>query len=215
MMVYAALVPPPDVLDRVRQVVDGVAPSRQPEPVPVRRGLLRRRETPPPPPPPAPMLNAVPATAMHLVVAKFGNLVLNDAMRLANALDAEAWQWPTPRLRLTGGVALEPEGDDGVWVPLDGDLHALNDLRQGVTRVAQGLQLFVDRRGFRPQVQVGTVNGYTTEAYLEELLAALRTFESNAWWQTTISLLQPADHGPGQATFRTFRDIALGPAVEH
>ncbi|QIG44512.1 hypothetical protein G5V58_18545 [Nocardioides anomalus] len=119
-----------------------------------------------------------------------------------------------PRLRLRGGVALEPEGDDGVWVPLDGDLDVLANLRQGITRVAGGLQLFVDRRGFRPQVQIGTVNGYTTEAYLQELLTALGVFESNAWWQTTVSLLQPADLGPGNATFKTFRDIALGPAKE-
>jgi 2'-5' RNA ligase len=164
--------------------------------------------------PPA-MLAHVPAEAMHLPIAKFGNLALNDATRLANTMDQEARNWQTPRLSLSGGVALEPEGDDAVWVALAGDVDALGTLTRGVVLAAQAMRLFVDRRGFRPHVKVGTVTQHTTEGYLEELLAALDAFEGHAWWMTTISLLVPIDQGPGKAPFKTFRDIPLGPGVSH
>ncbi|HRI97195.1 MAG TPA: hypothetical protein PLZ93_16385, partial [Nocardioides sp.] len=165
--------------------------------------------------PTGPMLDLVAAEAMQLPIAKFGNLALNDATRLADALDRDAHGWATPRLRLAGGLALEPEGDYSVWVKLAGDVDTLATVRHGLTRVAQGLHFFVDRRVFRPEVQVGMINDRTTAPYLEELLAALDAFESAAWWQTTVSLLVPTDQGPGRAPFKTFRDIPLGPAVEH
>ncbi len=165
--------------------------------------------------PAGPMLRPVGPEAMHLVMTKFGNLALSDVTRLADALDREARSWATPRLHLAGGLAREPEGDTGVWVRLAGDTDALNTLTKGVHAVAQGLHLFVDRRGFRPEVQVGTTTRATSETYLDNLVAALDEFESNAFWQTTISLLTPTDLGPGQPPFRTHRDIPLGPALEH
>lgn len=220
-MLSAALLPPPDVLERVRSVAAAVRvePERPVYTGPPGRHLLgRRRQAAPPPPPPAPtgpMLDLLPAIAMQLPIAKFGNLALNDATRLANRLDQEAHQWATPRLHFAGGVALEPEGDFSVWVRLAGDLDALGAVRQGVTRAAQGLQLFVDRRVFRPEVQLGTINDDTTADYLEAVLAALDEFEGTSWWQTTVSLLTPVDLGPDRPPFKTFRDIPLGPAVEH
>ena len=84
-----------------------------------------------------------------------------------------------------------------------------------VNRVAQGLHLYVDRRVFRTDLQVGTVNERTTEAQLEQVLAALDAYESQAWWQTTVSLLIPIDLGPDQAPYRLHREISLGPAVPH
>jgi len=219
MHLFAALLPPPDTLERVRSVVDSVVvlPERPVEVGPPGRHRLGRRRQPeaPPPAPVGPMLDLVPAPALHLPIAKFGNVTLTDATRLADSLDREARSWATPRLRLAGGLALEPEGDFSVWVKLAGDVDALGTVRHGISRVAQGLHLFVDRRVFRPEIQLGKVNDLTTAAYLEELLAALDAFESKSWWQTTVSLLVPTDFGPDKPPYRTFRDIPLGPAVEH
>jgi 2'-5' RNA ligase len=218
MHLFAALLPPPDALERVRSVIDSVdmAAAGPVQVGPPGRHLLgRRRQAGAPAKPTGPMLDVVPAPAMNLPMAKFGNVTLTDATRLADTMDREARGWRTPRLHLAGGLALEPEGDFSVWVRLAGDVDALGTVRHGVTRVAQGLHLFVDRRVFRPEIQVGMVNDRTTAAYLEELLAALDAFESAAWWQTTVSLLVPTDLGPGNPPFKTFRDIPLGPAVEH
>jgi 2'-5' RNA ligase len=218
MRLFAALVPPPDVLERARDRVARVMPVLEPQPVPLakqsRRFGLRRPETGDEPSAQA-RLDLLAVDAIHLPIAKFGNLPLAEAMRLADALDEAASEWQSPRLHFAGGLGPEPDGEESVWVSLAGDLDALGAISRGVPRVAQGLQFFVDRRGFRPHVRMGTVNQRTTPEYLTEVQASLEEFESNAWWQTTITLMYPAELRPGQAPFKTFRDIPLGPAVPH
>ena len=225
MHLYAALVPPRDVLERVSDFAAGFHPQRTPPPnqgPPGRHaggsGRLfgRRRERgAAPPPPTGPLLDLVPPARMHIPIAKFGNLALIDATRLTDAIEAQAAGWASPRLHLSGGVALEPEGDNSVWVELGGDVDALNALTHGVVRTAQGLQLFVDRRAFRPHLQLGTINERTTAEYLEQLVAELQDYQGPSWWQANVILAIPADHGPDQPTYRIHRDIKLGPAVEH
>ena len=226
MHLFAALVPPREVLDLVTQLAAGV----RPEPVresadPDQRGRhaassgrrFGRRRTPEPAPlaPAGPLLDLVPPIRMHVPIVKYGHLALTDAARLSDAMEEQASDWQSPRLHLHGGVALEPEGDISVWVGLGGDLDELNEVVRGVSRVAQGLQLFVDRRVFRPDLRLGTVNQATTEAYLEQLLATLDAYESPAWWQRTISLLIPTDLGPDQPPYKVHRDVLLGSAVPH
>ena len=226
MRLLAALVPPREVLDAVTQLAAGVRPEWKPsaeQGEPGRHAAAagrlfgrRRDRNIEPARPTGPMLDLLPPVRMHLLVAKLGaNLTLNDAARLTNAIEEQASGWESPRLHLQGGVALEPEGDDSVWVGLRGDLDELFAISRGVSRVAQGLHLFVDRRAFRPEIRLGTINEATTEAYLEQLLAVLEAYEGPAWWQATISLLIPIDPGPDQPPYKVHRDIPLGPAVAH
>jgi 2'-5' RNA ligase len=229
MRLFAALVPPREVLEHVAQVAAGVRPEPEPKPVPEAahpgrhaagsgRRFGRRRvqdQDPVPARPTGPLLDLVPVVRMHVPIVKFGNLALTDVARLGDALEAQASGWQSPRLHLQGGVALEPEGDNSVWVRLRGDLDELNAVVRDVSRVAQGLHLFVDRRAFRTELRLGTVNERTTEAHLEKMLAVLETFESASWWQVTMSLLIPIDLGPDKAPYKPHRDISLGPAVSH
>jgi 2'-5' RNA ligase len=221
MQLLAALVPPREALESVRALVAGI-PAMPEQPsgpgAHARDGSGRRfgwRREHGETAPTGPLLDLLPTAQMHLLVAKFGNLPRSEATRLAATLDEQALGWAAPRMHLSGGVALEPQGDDSVWVRLAGDLDELESVRQGVSRVAQGLQLFVDRRAFRPHVKLGRINRRTTTPYLEAVLAALDEFESPSWWQTTVSLLSPADLGPGQPPFNDFHDVPLGPAVKH
>jgi 2'-5' RNA ligase len=216
MRLFAALVPPPDVLERARDRVARVRPDIEPQPVPLGRPARRfGRRRPGSNPEPTPLLDLLPASAMHLPIVKFGNLPLAEANKLADAMDEQASTWQSPRLHLAGGLGPTPDGDDSVWVSLGGDVEALEAITRGVPRVAQGLQLFVDRRGFRPHVRMGTVNHRTTDEYLAEVLASLAEFESSAWWQTTVTLMYPAELRPGRSPYKTFRDIPLGTAVPH
>jgi 2'-5' RNA ligase len=248
MRLFAALVPPRDVLDQVSQLAAGVyaEPEREPEPEPApvaevahhpgrhaapsarrfgrrtppatssRTASSRGQDTAPPPEPTGPLLDLVPLLRMHVPIVKFGNLALDVIAQLIDALEVQAASgWQSPRLHLHGGVALEPKGDHSVWVKMGGDLDELNAVVRDVYRVAQGLHLFVDRRMFRTDLQLGTINEHTTEAHVEALLAALEAFESPAWWQTTMSLLIPIDLGPDKAPYRLHREISLGPAVPH
>ena len=225
MHLSAALVPPREVLDHVIGMVAGVEPPRAPAAAggaagrhaawAGRRLARRKGQAAPPPPPAGPMLDLLSPFRMTVPVAKFGNLALFDANRLADALEQQAQDWQAPRLHLHGGVALEPAGDVHAWAGLAGDVDALHDIKAGVIRAAQGLQLFVDRRVFRPQLRLGSITDLTTEAYLEELLAALDRYEGPPWWQSTVSLVSPAEHGPTGPAFRVHREIKLGPPVTH
>jgi RNA 2',3'-cyclic 3'-phosphodiesterase len=224
MHLFAALVPPRNVVDHVSQVVAAVRPEREPVGDPSQTGrhagwsgrrFGRRRQEQPPVEPPKQMLDLVPPVRMHVPIAKFGNLALTDAHRLTDAMVEQARDWGAPRLHLRGGVALEPEGDTSVWARLAGDLDELNAAVRGVSRVAQGLHLFVDRRVFRPHVRLGTINDHTTEAYLEELLSTLDALEGPSWWQVSLSLVVPAELGPHQPTYKLHEDIPLGPPVAH
>jgi 2'-5' RNA ligase len=226
---FAALLLPREVLDHVTQLAAGERAEQEPEAAaePAQPGrhlagssrLFGRRRDQVQDTAPAnstgPLLDLVPQVRMHVPIVKFGNLSLTDAARLVDTMERQAAGWQSPRLHLHGGVALEPEGDNSVWVKLDGDLDELNAVVRDVARVAQGLHLFVDRRAWRTHLKLGTINERTTEAYLEQLLSELEAFESQSWWQTTMSMLIPIDLGPEKAPFRLHRDIQLGPAVPH
>lgn len=214
MHLFAALVPPRHVLDEIEAVV-----ARAEEPVVAAgskggRRFGRRREAAEDLP--GPQLNRIRAPRMLVPIAKFGHLPVTDAAHLADALREQAQNWPAPRLHFSGGAALEWPGDQSAWVKLAGDLDdldALNAVAQGVSLVSQGLQLFVDRRAFRPMMEIGSVNRLTTPEYLERLLAELDDLGGTPWWQATLSLLIPAEGGP--AAHRSFQEIPLGPAVAH
>lgn len=151
---------------------------------------------------------------MHLPIAKFGNLTLADADRLVESLAGQASGWATPRLRLSGYATRESE-DPSVWVELTGDLEDLGTVARGVPRVAQGLRLLVDRRGFQPRVKLGRITEHATVPYVEGLLDTIDHFDGAAWWQSEVSLLTHADQGPDQPSFKTFATIPLGPHVVH
>jgi hypothetical protein len=218
---FAALVPPAVELDRARVLAAGVPPVLEPdaeaEPERHRSGGRRwfRRRRNGAERPPGPMLNLLPMSAMHLPMVKFGNLSTADAARVADEMERRAPEWSSPRLRLEGGRVLQPEGRTSVWLNLTGDLNEVRDVVRGVSHVALGLSLFVDRRIFQPELQLALVNDRTTPTYLESLLTELETFESNAWWQTTFSLMVAADDNPAWTPVKVYREIALGPAVPH
>jgi hypothetical protein len=224
MHLFATMVPPHDVLTTVSELAAGLEPAWSPAtagpPAPhvgATGRLFGRRRDPDEQEsrPVGPLLDLLPPACMQLPIAKFGNPTLNDAARLTDRMEAELAAVPTPRLHLTGGVALEPAGDISVWVGLGGDLDALKQVTRGVFDAAQRLQLFVDRRVFRPHVQLGTINDQTTADYLEALVAALDAHQSASWWQKKLLLASPADLGPGQPPYRVQREISLGPAVVH
>lgn len=222
MFLFAALVPPSEVLDDLWSVL-----SRAEPPVtggggggrhasrtrPTRRE--RRRKTEDHAVPVPPLVDVTPIPHVNLMLAKFGNLTLDDANRLVDALRVAAAEWPSPRLHLKGYTPVESEGPPTIWVDLDGDLDELNDIARGVPVVAQGLRLFVDRRVFQSRVRLGSVNPQATAPRLEALLAELERYDTDAWWQTDFALYTHVDHGPDQPSFKPFARIPLGPHVLH
>ena len=140
--------------------------------------------------PDTPELNAVRAESMHIPITNFGNVTLADARALETAIGREAANWPAPKLRFTGGTALEWRGDESVWAKLEGDVDELAQVGKGVPVVVQRLGFFVDRRQFRPWLSVGTITDATSAPYLERLVGALEAFEGQSWVLEQVTVLR-------------------------
>jgi 2'-5' RNA ligase len=207
MRLFAAIVPPREVLDEVRRVVQSVNDPLPAEPQ--GRGLLRRlsgrgsqggahaagRTVAPTRPQPtnAPTtheLTAIEPADMYLPLTGFGNVTLGDSVKLANVLRAAVATWPRPSLTFAGGAALEFPGDESVWVKIDGDVEALKTIGRGVPQAVQRVGYFVDRRQFRPWLSVGTITETTSAPYLERLVAALDEFRGEWWTVEAVSLMK-------------------------
>ncbi|WP_292677673.1 hypothetical protein [Nocardioides sp.] len=220
MFLYAAIVPPQEILDEIWSVAEAASADGLIETPPggrrkASRLRLLRSKRPAETERPGPVLDLARAIDVNLPMAKFGNLALHDANRLAEALRESASGWSSPRLRLGGCSTLESETDPSIWVDLEGDLDDLLTVIRGVHEAAKSLRLFVDRRVFQPRVRLGGVRADATEPELEALLARLQRFETDAWWQTEFHLLTLVDQGPDLPDYKSFADIALGPHVAH
>jgi 2'-5' RNA ligase len=227
MRLFTAIVPPREVIDEVKRVVQSVNPpiSGQDK----RRGLPKltgRRYRGAHAAGRAPERNEQAATIqtepttdeldtpdveeMYLPLAGFGNVTLRDSTQLANSLRSEVATWQRAKLVFTGSAALEFPGDTSVWVKLDGDLDALNAIGKGVPLVVQRMGYFVDRRKFRPWLSVGTITDSTTAPFLERLVAALDEFRGQPWTVEGVSLMKWLPEVDGKRHFEQVELLRLG-----
>ncbi len=154
-------------------------------------------------------LDALDVERMMIPITFLGNLTLGDSVKLTDALRKEVAGWSRPELRFTGGTALEFPGDESVWVKIDGDVEKLVTIGRGVPRAAQKLQLFVDRRQFRPWLSVGSITDRTTAPYLEDLVARLDRFTGRTWVQETVTLLKSVAQEP-ERPLEVVEELPLG-----
>ena len=126
-----------------------------------------------------------------------------------SALRGAAKEWGAPRIRVSGATALVGSGDRSVWAKLDGDLDGLGVVARGVPQIASRLQIFVDRRRFRPLVELGSITDDTTAEYLEALVAALQAIDGEWWVQSTLSIQRPTLSELGQPSTETVEELPL------
>lgn len=162
---YAALVPPPTVLEDLAAVVRSVPGG-------------------------AAELEPVPVDLMYLPLGNFGNVGLSDRIALESALRDEVARWAPMELRLHGGSALVEPGDDSVWVGFAGDVAQLTAMGNIVPRAVQRLGFLIDRRSFRTRLRIGRITPYTEVAYLERLLDRLDSYVGPAWTAHHVALLR-------------------------
>lgn len=165
MRLYAAIVPPPRVRDELADLVASVA-----------RGTAE--------------LTPVPPALLRIPVTNFGNVALNDSLRLLEVLRDATGKWPRPTVHCAGSAALEFEGDRSVWSRIDGDMDQLLQVGRGVPKAVQPLGFLVDRRKFRPWISVGTITENTTLPFLEKLTKALDAFSGGQWTVDTLTVFK-------------------------
>jgi len=217
MRLFAAIVPPRDVLKEVVVVVDSVRSTLDVDPEPGKwwrrrqsgKGGADVRESTNPPA--NKELDRPPIERMHIPITSFGNVTLGDSIKLADALRANAASWSRPQVRFAGAAALEFPGDESIWATLDGDVDGLKVVGRGVPDVVKRLGFFVDRRVFRPWLSVGTITDETTAPYLERLVAAIEGLEGRTWTVDAVSLMKrPAEAEAGD----TFEEMERMPLSE-
>jgi RNA 2',3'-cyclic 3'-phosphodiesterase len=131
-------------------------------------------------------LTWLPVDTVRVGLCYFGNLIHSDLMRLTPKLSTEVAGISAFRLRLAGGDALVEEGDDSVWVSLDGDLDQLKALAVSVGEVARRDGFAVDRRSYHPRARIARIGPATTAPGLQKTLDRLQAYVGAPWSATEV-----------------------------
>lgn len=214
MQLHAVVVPPPEVVREALAAAHDLcspAPAVTDDP---RLGLLdrirgRRRAAPP-----APSLVALrPMTpdAVFVRLAKFGNVTGGDADGLARALGSMAGTWPAPVLHTTV-VRVEESEPHAVTAQLDGDVEALRDIYRNVNEVARQQRFFLDRRSFRSEVVLGSVETGDGTPVPATVVGAEADHAGPSWSASHVTLVR-ASFTAGGTTYAEVARIDLAPGA--
>ena len=216
MQLLAVIVPPPEVVRDALGAAEALcstapAPATNDE---ARRGLLDRlrgRRQGAKHTAPAVALRPLSLDAAFVRLAKFGNVTGHDAEGLARALAAVAGTWPAPVLHTTG-VGVSESEPHAVTARLDGDVDALRDIYGRVNEVARQQRFFLDRRSFRSELVVGSVEGEDGAPVPATLLGAEAPHAGPTWSPTHVTLVR-ASFGASGTTYSEHSQAELAPGV--
>lgn len=146
---------------------------------------------------------------IRLHLANFGNLTHKDALRLSEVMAKHVKALPPPTLRFSGLIPLPEEGDDSIWVGIDGDLEAIKELAASIHPLVWDLGFVLDRRGsYRPRVRVGRITDQTTLAGIERLVQHLGAYAGPQWTADALTLGSERPIAPGWAPgFDVFHQV--------
>ena len=217
MQLHAVIIPPAGVVQAALEAArDLVPPPPAPPEVPkpgFMDWLLGRTQ---PEPVVLPAAGLVPAAAetVSLRVAKFGNLTAPDAASLAESLAAAAASWPSPVVRVAR-LAVAKDDPFGVTAQLEGDLDALRAIHRNVLEVAERHRLYLDRRSFRGELALGTMEMDDGSPVPEPVAGSEVEHRGARWSADHVTLLRSSFAGGG-TTFTEYAriDLDVGGAEE-
>jgi hypothetical protein len=213
MQLLAVIVPPPEV---VREVLDAAhdlcSPTQAPDAAPPARGLLRLLGRPREAAPAAPVvaLRAAEPSTVFVRLAKFGNVTGDDASGLGDALASAAGAWPAPVLRVTG-LTVTDDDPAAVTAQVGGDVGALRDIYHQVNEVARQQRFFLDRRSFRSELALGTLEAGVPSP----VLAGTELPHPGASWSPSHVTLVRASFTSAGSTYAEHARIDLAPGGEN
>ncbi|TNM37319.1 2'-5' RNA ligase family protein [Nocardioides albidus] len=114
-----------------------------------------------------PGISAVGPGRVDVPIAGLGNVVEADASRFAGVLAECLSDIPPVAVRAAG---VELAGEE-VTVRLDGDVATLAAVARAVGTAAERVNVYIDRRGFRPAVVVGSVASTRPGSPLDRMLS--------------------------------------------
>jgi 2'-5' RNA ligase len=206
----AGIIPPQSVLQ------DALAAARtihlkpeapQEKPSIVGRLLQRQSEVAAPPA----ELTVVPSDAMFILLARMGSVTVEDAHILAQALGEAAATWPSPVVHVAElGIELT-DTQLVINAQLGGDTDGLRDIFRNFVQAAEAQRFFLDRRSFRPEFTVASVDLPDDPSFLDRLEWEADVHRGPDWQATDISMMRVA-FGDGAQKFEEVDSLALGGA---
>ncbi len=148
----------------------------------------------------------------RLKMATFGYLAFGDMTKVEDALIDEIARQPPMRLRMGRLVALPEEGDDSVWVELEGDLDQLAILAQELPGWVHRLGYLLDRYSFRPRIRLARISSRTTVDYLETLLTQVDRYVGPEWIADALQIVRRKPDGTPTALYRTHSSLPFATA---
>lgn len=206
MIVHGALVPPGALLE---ELLDRALPITCAPIEPEKRGLLRRQRRPATVPATDPVLDPTSTDTMRLTVAGFGNLTTSDVLRLTEALAAAAGEWDPPRV-FFDSVVFVPE-ERLFRATLGGDVEGLVGVARAVGTSVERLGFFVDRRRFRPAIDLGTAAPAASSSDIARVVEAYGGFRGQEWAVDRLILMTQTFDGP-RSTWRPLELVPVGHA---
>jgi 2'-5' RNA ligase len=132
-----------------------------------------------------------------LPLAKFGNTAMREVIDLERLLTRELRSVLPMELRFTAVTPLPEDGDDSVWIGVEGDTEQLTQLATAIPRWVRPHGFLLDRRSFRTRIRIGRVTPYTTVIDLERLVERLGHYEGPGWTTDEIVLGRPRNNDEG------------------
>lgn len=216
MQLLAVIVPPPEVVRDALEAAHGLCSTATPAaPDEPRRGRLDRilgRRRAPSGTAPVVALRPLSSDAVFVRLAKFGNVTGDDAGGLVRALASVAGTWPAPVLQTTG-VSVTDSDPPTVTARLDGDVDALRGIYHNVNEVARQERFFLDRRSFRSELVLGSVEGEDGAPVPATVVGAEAPVDGPTWSPSHVTLVR-ASFGASGTTYSELAQVELGRAAE-
>jgi len=146
------------------------------------------------------------AVALDVRVADLGNIVEADARALAASVSRQFAQTAAPVLRATG-VEVSPRGS--VALTLGGDVETLDEMARAVGLAAERINLYVDRRMFRPLVVVASLDQQRPGSRVAAALEAIEPPAAEDWSIHELVLVRTR-WGASGAAAEVFERVLIG-----
>jgi 2'-5' RNA ligase len=123
---------------------------------------------------------------VHL--AGFGDVVKGDVPQLCDVVAEHVAELPPPRLRLSGVHADSASLAEGIWVGLEGDLSIVASLADAIPGWVRAFGFVLDRRAYRPRIQLARIGHWTTMEYFDAIVERLGSYEGRPWVADSVTL---------------------------
>jgi 2'-5' RNA ligase len=207
----AVIVPPQSVLQDALAAAQTIhlKPTEAP---PAKLGIVERlfqRQSGPAAP--AAELTVLASDAMFIRLARLGSVASDDARRLARALGEVAATWSAPVVHVAElGIELT-DTQLVINAQLGGDIDGLRDIFRNFNEAAKAQRFFLDRRSFRPEFTVASIDLPDDPSFLDRLEWEADLHQGPDWQVTGISMMRVA-FGDKAQTFEEFDSLAVGGA---